>query len=816
MLKNYLIVAVRHYKQHALYANLNIIGLAIGYAAFLLIGSYLQFETSFESFHSKSDRIYRSTHHYVSGSGYEVHWARTYFDQINELPNEFPEIERLIRFQNQERKFVRIGQEKFKPQHSYITDADVFEVFDFRLLSGNPETALANPYSVVLSSALAQTYFGQTDPIGKELFITGEYTDDEVRYTVTGIMEDLPANTHLPVDMLISFKEASERSWWAYVYVLLTEGASIEDLKQKMPDFISKYTSEQQAGEMNIEFQSLSDIHLHSHLAREITPNGNALYVKILFFVGLFILLIAMINYLNLSSALSIGRSREIGMRFILGSSKGQLILFALLESVLYNLFAAFISVLIVFLVLPGLSPVFGFDLLLSPFQLIAGISLIAMACGVIAGLYPAYVLSSFSALGMIRQSKNFSLKGSSGAYWIKRILVGVQFCASILLVSSAWVARQQMVYLQEKQLGMDTEQVVAITSVPNPVTDDYPAFRSRIQGIAGINQITACMEVPSREIRDVGPTYVVGRSTDPENVPMLDMQVVAPGFIETMGIELLAGEDRTGSYVFGAPPQFTDTYTPKDYLNNEPRSYMINETAMRELGWQDPEEAVGQQVRWSIGGFELAAGPITAVVRDYHQETLKNKVDPIIMVVEQIWLRTFLLKVQTSGIQETMSDIQEVWDEMFPSYPLEYHFLDELYQQLYQNDRKQLQLLIGFSGLAIFIAFLGLFSLVAFSMRTRVKEISIRRVLGAETIDLVQMISKEYLWVLLLGGVVAIPLSYTWIKDWLTNFAYHIDIGALPYIMTIVLVALLILGTVWIQVLASRSTDLVDHLRDE
>lgn len=816
MLKNYLTVAIRHYRHHAFYSSLNILGLSIGYAACLLIGMYLQFETSFESFHRHADRIYRPTHHFVSGSGYDVHWARLSFDYINELPNELPEVEHLIRFQNQERKYVRIGQEKFKPEHSYITDVEVFEVFDFPLVAGNPATALAEPYSVVLTESLAATYFGKEDPMGQELFITGEYSDEEVRYTITGVMRDLPANTHLPVDMLISFREASERRWWAYVYVLLAEGAKIEDLSAKMPEFIRKYSPENQAGEMSIEFQALTDIHLHSHLAREIVPNGNDLYVKIFFFVGLFLLLIAMINYLNLSSALSLGRSREVGMRFILGAPKGQLMLFALVESVIYNLVAAMISFLLVLVLLPSLQSIVGVELSLSPVLLAGGIGLVAIICGLLAGMYPAYILTSFSALKMIRHSSNFSLRGGSSSFWFKRILVGLQFCASILLLSSAWVARNQMVYLQEKELGLTTDQILAITSVPNPVTDGYPSFRSRIQTIPGVKQITACMEVPSREIRDVGPTYVQGRTTDPNNVPMLDMQVISPGFIETMGIEVLAGEDRSDAYVFQAPPQFSDTLSPTDYLNNEPRSYMINETAMRELGWQDPKEAVGQQIRWSIGGFELATGPITAVVKDFHQESLKNQVDPTIMVVEQIWLRTFLLKVNTQNLPQTMREVQDIWDEMFPNYPLAYHFLDELYNQLYQQDRRQMQLMVLFSGLAIFIAVLGLFSLVAFSLKTRVKEMSIRKVLGAEMKDLVGLISKEYIWVLLIGGVFAIPLSILWVQGWLTNFAYKIEISPLPYIWTMALIVLMVFGTVWAQVFLTNTKNPLENLREE
>lgn len=813
---NYLKVAFRHYRSNSFYASLNLLGLAIGFAAFALIFIYVHYERSFEDFHTQSDRIYRLTYQYSSGQDFEVHWARAPFDYINELPTEFPEIKKLIRFQNQERKYVRIGDKKFKPNHAYLTDSDVFEVFDFPLIAGNSQTALASPYSIVISESLAATYFGETDPMGAELSVVGEYSTEEHAYTITGVMQDVPANSHLPADLFFSYKDSSERNWWAYAYLFLAEGSDISTVEAKMEAFVQKHANEQEVAHTSFHFQALSDIHLTSHLAREIVPNGNGRNVSIFFFVGLFILLIALINYLNLSSALSLGRSKEVGMRLILGSGKGQLIRFALLESVCYNLLAAGMSLLMVWIAWPYFHSLTDAHLLFPLWQLAGGLLVLAVCCGLLAGIYPAFVLTAAPSLHMLRHSQSFNLIHGKSAFQVKRLLVMLQFCASVLLIASAGIAWLQIRFLSDKNLGMTQEQVIAIAGVPNPVTDGYPSFRDRVRPIAGVQQVAACMEVPSREIRDVGPLVVQGRSSDPETTPMVDIQVISPGFLETMGIELLAGEDRSGERPLASAPAFTETYTPKQYLNEQPRNYLINETAMRQLGWESPEEALGQQISWSIANFQLAVGPITGVVKDFHQESLRNTVDPVLMVVEPIWLRTFLVKIETDEVQQTLSQIQAAWDELYPAYPMEYHFVDELYDQLYQEERIQLNLLLVFSGLAIFVAFLGLFGLVAYSLRTRLREIAIRRILGAGIPALIRLISLEYLIVLLIGGAIAIPLSYIWAKDWLLGFAYRVEISPVPYVLTLALVGGLLLLTIGLQTWRTASLDPADTLREE
>lgn len=324
-----------------LYNVLNLMGLALGFAAFLLVIFYIVYETSFEKFHSKAERIYRLTVHYTSNSGYDTHFARVDSDWTKTIPDELPEVSHLIRFQNHEPKFVRIGDEKFAPEHAYSVDAAVFEVFDFKLLKGDPKSALVQPFSVVITESMAHKYFGEEDAFGRELIITRYYNTDEEAYKIMGIMEDLLSHTHMPVDMMFSFRNEEERSGWAYTYLMTDNGADINSLTKKIESLLVKNEGEKSLEGTEYVLQALPDIHLHSDLARELQPNGNIMYVKVFLWVAVFILLIAMINFMNLNSVISLGRAKEIGIRKVMGSGHKQLLVYSLVESTFLSIAAA-------------------------------------------------------------------------------------------------------------------------------------------------------------------------------------------------------------------------------------------------------------------------------------------------------------------------------------------------------------------------------------------------------------------------------------------------------------------------------------------
>ena len=815
MLINYLKITLRSFRKNYLYATLNILGLAIGFAAFIIIAVYVHYETSYENFHSRADRIYRATYRFQSEGAFGVHWARVPVNYINELPNDMPEVEVLVRFQNYERKYVRVGEEKFAPKYAYTTDPEVFRVFDFPFVAGDAATALARPYSVVLTESTARRYFGNKNALGQELYVTTDFSTEETLYTVTGVMADVPTHTHLPVDVLFSFQNPEERSGWAYVYTLLREEANVATVQAKMPDFVSKYAGEDDASRISFVFQPLADIHLQSDLAREIIPNGNHWYVTVFFFVGGFVLLIALINYVNLSGALALGRSREVGVRKVLGAQRRQVMVHAWIESVTYNLLAVVLGGIVAYLLFPYFRGLTGVAFLLPIGWFALAMGVVAVLCGLLSGWYPALMFASLRALEAMKQHTSTASQ-ARGGFSIKQLMVTVQFSVSIILMASAFVAYDQFRYLNDKNLGLQTEQILTIPNVSNFVTQRYQTFRERVSALAGVQQVAACMQVPSEEIRDTGPVLVAGVNDDPAQAPIMDMQIIDNAFADMMELSILAGSATLPHAFSDAYPTLTEDYTLPDYLMSRKRTYLINETAMKQLGWSTPQEAIGQTISWSIEDLQLAKGPITAVVQDYHQETLKNKVDPTVMTYEPIWLRTFLVKVETQNISETIANVQAVWDALYPAYPMEYHFLDELFDRLYSRERVQLQLLSIFSGLAIFIAFLGLFSLIAYSLRTRVREIAIRRVLGADLFALIRLIGKEYLWVMLVGGLVALPLSYLAVTHWLQEFAYHVDVSVLWYVLTLGVVGALLLVTVSLQTYLSASDNSADILKDQ
>jgi putative ABC transport system permease protein len=814
MFSNHLTLALRSFHKNRSYALLNLLGLTISFAALLLILAYVQHETTYDRFHPQAERIFRPTYHYQSGD-YDAHWARIPLDFINELPQEVPGIQHLIRFQNQQRKYVQIGEQAFHPPHTYTTDAEVFEVFEFELLSGDPTTALSLPRSVVLSQTLANTYFGTEAALGKTLQIRGDDQEAET-YVVRGVMRDLPANTHLPVELLLSFSRPEDRTGWAYVYLLLVEGADSEQIAAAMPGFVDKHT-DLKAGE-SIEFglQALPDIHLHSDLAREIVPPGNARYPRLFVVIAAFLLLIAMFNFINLNSALVMDRAREIGMRRILGAERWQLVLAAISESVAYNLLAALLGLGLALGILPSLEQLLETPLAFSIGTAIGLLLLIALGCGLLAAWYPAYLLTSFQALAIFQQ-KNAFQSGGRGRQWsLRRIMLSLQLAVSILLLGSTFVAWHQIRFLQTRQMGKENSQVLAIPNLPQVVRDDLSNLLPQLKGLTGVQEAAACMEVPSREIRDAGPVLVQGGSQATNEAPIMDMQVVSPNFVSLMGLELLAGEDQLDRFLHEPPPELGEALSVPEYLLQAPRTYLINETAMKLLGWQRPEEAIGQQINWSIGGMQLAYGPITGVLRDYHQESLKNTIDPTILVYEPIWLGNLLIRVEAAQSRAVVANIEQLWQDRFPGYPLAYHFLDELYDQLYRTEHIQFTLLLICSGLAIFLALMGLFSLVAYALKTRVQEIALRKLMGADGLALLRLLSREYVGVWLIGAAIGIPLSVYGLQDWLDSFAYRIDLPYLGYLWSFLLLGGLMLLTIGIHTLRAHKQHPADALRGE
>lgn len=813
---NSLKVALRNFKKFKLYSALNIGSLAIAFAAVVLIASYIYYQKSYDRWHANADSIYRATYHMTGQQDFDVHWARVPVDYVNELPNEIPEIKQLIRFQNQEQKYLKIGTETYKPRHAYVTDAAVFDVFDFPLKHGTKEKALSAPNSIVLTASLARQLFGHDNVVGEEISLVGDWTPDETVYQVTAVMEDVPSNTHLPVELFLSFSGPEARTGWAYVYTQLEEGASIESVQEKIGEFVGRHADPESDVAVTFDFQPLTDIYLTSNLAREIVPTGNLKNVRIFFIVGLLILIIALINFSNLSSALAMARAKEVGVRRILGARNFQLVSTSLAESIFSNLIAATFGATVGYLVFPFFQNLTGIEFNIPIGYFILGMGLLACITGILSGWYPAWIRLVGNSIEQLKSNYSFNLS-AEGGWSLKRTLVTAQFAISILLVACALFGFQQFQFLSNKTLGINKDQVLAIPSVPDRITDSYTTFKDQVSKIAGVEGVSSCMEVPSREIRDMGPVTILGAKEESTEPPMMDIQIVEPDFPELMGMELVAGDwSKWKNWPESGPGLSESGMSAAEYLASRHRKYLINETAMKQLGWQEPEDAVGQQISWSNGPFELAYGVIQGVVKDFHQETLRNTIDPVVMTYEPIWLRTFLIKVNTSDVHNTIGNIEQVWSDLYPNYALEYNFLDDMYDQLYKNERVQINLMYILSALAVFIAFAGLFSLIAFSLYTRARELAIRKIVGANIWDVIKLMGRDYVPVFIISALIAVPLAFYGMENWLNDFAYRISLSPLVFIFSLVLLASLVGATIAWQVLRATRTNPMDILREQ
>ncbi|WP_020530803.1 FtsX-like permease family protein [Flexithrix dorotheae] len=787
LLRNYLKIIFRQLSRNKLFTSINVFGLAVGLSIAFFIALFILNELSYENMHSKRDRIFRLTMH-IQNANYDMHWARHNLDWTNNIPTVFPEIEELIRFQDYDPRDILVGEDNYKIPHAFSTDAEVFDVFDFNLIRGNPATALQEPQSVVLTKSLARKFFGSSDPMNKEITFLDKNGTEKKYYKVTGIMADLPSNTHFPVNLLTSFDSTEARTGWAFTYLLLKPESSADQLYGKMPDFIKKNMIEGDNSNFDLPLQPIASIHLHSDLAREIKLNGNISHIYIFGIVGLFVLLLSGINFINLNVAQSLKRIKEIGIRKTLGSSKGNLVIYFLLEANVITMLASILGIMTVIIALPYFNqfiPVAIPVLQIIPFAIFNAIVL-----GCFAGLYPAFILTKSAAIDAIKSKNGFN--PSKRRYNLKNGLVAFQLILCISLISSALITESQFRYMVEKKLGLDKEQILAITNIPDEVKFKYHFLQDQLNQIPGVEGVAASMEVPSRAIRDTGPIYAEGMVDDPQNAPTMDIQIIDENFIDLMNVEMLAGRNFSERERQEISKKDKDNLI--DYLQSQPREYIINETAMKMAGWQNPEEALGKAFGWSIGGINLQRGPVIGVIKDFHQESLRNKIDPVVMINEPIWVRSILVKMDGKSTPQSMASIQEIWKSNFPEFAMEHAFLDEMYNRLYENEQRQLQLIYIFSSLAILIAFLGIFGMLSYTLKTREKEIAVRKILGANLSSLFLLLSKNFIVLTLLGFLITIPITWYMMDLWLQNYVYRIDITFLSFMVAAGII-LLVLG---------------------
>ena len=795
MLTNYIKLILRNFKRQKLYAFINILGLAVGLAGSMLILVYINHELSYDRFHTKSDRIYRVTQKANFPNGYNHHFARCSINWINNLVDEFPEIEALIRFQHDPITDIRIKDQVFRDRHSFRTDKNVFDVFSFRLLQGNPATVLENPYSVVLTATMAEKYFGSVNPLGRKIDFMPEGSGEYSSYLVTGIMEDVPDNAHFKINFLKSFRNEEERSGWAYVYLLLTKNTDIRALSEKFPEFIDKYTEEGNSQYFSLVLQNIRDIHLHSHLAREMDINGNMLYIYLFIAVAIFLIIIAAINFMNLSTARSLERAKEVGMRKVLGSQRHQLITYFYSEAFVYTTVAFCFAFIITIIVFPYFNNFTGKSLILFDATILTGFFLISIITALFSGSYPAMVLSHFQPLTALKGDNTFVKM--PGNISLRRGLVVIQLIISVTLIISTIITWQQFTFLSNKNLGLNTEQVLAIRNISEEVKSNYHVFKSELNQITGILGISASMEEPSREIRDTGEIFAEGMQ-EGDNTFVMDIQCIDENYIDFMEIELLTGSNFPSSLAANYQYPITDNRQEAyDFINRQPRAYLLNEAAVNLIGWKSVEEALHKQFSWSNSVLTLQRGPVVGVVKNFHQESLRNRIDPIVFIYEPYFVQTILIRIHTGNVNKILSEIESTWKDIYPQSAFEYVFVDDLYANLYLSEKKQAQILSIFALITIFIAFMGIFGLTAYETERRRKEVGIRKVLGASTASLLYLLGREFLGYVLIAGFIAGPLAWYILSSWLQNFAYHIEIRWYVFLGALILVLITVILTV-------------------
>ncbi len=794
MFRHNLKVAVRNLLKHKGFSLINIAGLALGLAAGFFVLIFVRDETSYDRFHEKADRTYRVAQ--------IIHIDNRMDSALPGPPilaaalaDEFPEIEATARIARRG-GIVRYEDRRFDSSRVYAADADFFEVFSFRLIKGDPKTALDEPNEVIVTRSAARKVFGGEDPMGRVLTIR------DYEFTVTGIAEDCPRNSHFHFEFLTSiptYPRSRVTGWFegfCATYVVLRKGASPEALEAKLPEFVlNHHYGGEKGGSIFKDWvyflQPLTSIHLHSDLLiGELEPNSSAAYVTIFSFIAVFVLIIACVNFVNLSTARSASRSREVGIRKVFGSDRGRLVRQFLGESALMTAAAFAIALGIVLALLPVFRSLtgktIGFGDILTP-QAVLSVVLLALAVGLGAGVYPALVLSSFRPAAVLRGPSAAGTGSRSSA--LRKGLIVLQFAVSVFLLVGTAVVYRQTDYFQSKRLGFDREHVLVVRDA-NLLGNERGAFKARLLQHPDVRSVAASSALPGSDSVNL---QVMRPEGSPEGVVM-ETLACDHDFQEALKLELVQGR-------FFSPEHPSDE-----------RAIIINEVAARDLGWDQP---IGKRF-----GYQKGEVRVIGVVRDFHIYSLHAKVPRMGLLytgeTREDWGDYLAVRVRPGDIRGILAYVRTAWDSFSPPLPLDYSFLDADYAKLYAAETRTMRVLGVFSTLAIAISCLGLFGLVSFMTERRRKEIGIRKVLGARVGEIVVLLGRDFLRWVLLANLFAWPAAFFVTERWLRKFAYRIEVGIGPFLLSTGAVLVIAAATLSYETVAAALANPADSIRHE
>ncbi|MFC2083608.1 ABC transporter permease [Bacteroidota bacterium] len=815
MLRNFIKIAYRNLINQRIYSLINISGLAIGIAVCIIILLYIRAERSYDKHNEHVDNIYRLEVQFLNSNG-EVKGA---FSSLAPsytifLEKEFPEIRNITRIYKARDARITKKTNSFIEQNVFFAENDIFEIFTIPMTSGNPEKALTDPFSVVLSETAAEKYFGNEDPIGENLKIRDK------TYQVTGIIKDSPYYSHIHFDIIASYLSLRdlggsyniEEDYFlgtdnfsdnvTYTYARLTEGTDEVKLQSKMPEFLNRtlpifHTEDGRivygSQRTNIFLRKLTDIHLQAHNPNEIEPAGDEGYVNLFTMVAIFILIIACVNFINLSTARGTKRAKEVGLRKVSGADRKLLLSQFIGESIFLSLISMVIAVILVLLVLPYIEGIVGTSLKLYLMFNLSGVLLLIgvfLITGLISGIYPAIILSSFKPAAILRGEIT---KGVRGALF-RKILVVFQFVISAILIISVSIIYKQMNYLMNTDLGFNRENVLLLP-LDDSVESQWEDVKRNLLRDTRVVSATISKRAPSGRLLDSPGFEVEVNGEILKSTAHMPHNRVGYDFFKTYRMEMVAGRD------------FSIEHPTDDSL-----AYIINETACTRLGWKNPDDAIG--ARFTAYGFN--EGRIIGVVKDFNYESLHQRIIPIVTYIAKRSANTIALRIASGNFKETLSYIENIFNQYNPGATLEYSFLDDKLEAQYHNEAKMLELFSYFSILTIIISCLGLLGLASYTAEQKTKEIGIRKALGATVSNISFLLSKQFAKWIIIANLIACVIVYFFMSSWLESFAYSTKMGILVFILGIGITLFIALATVSYQTMKAAIANPVEALKHE
>ena len=817
LFSNYFKIGLRKIKRQKFYSIINIAGLALGLACCAVIILYVTNELSYDSFHKDTDRIFRVAVHRINIVG-EFQFVATPAPLGPELIRDYPQVEQAVRvvppYENASNVLVVQGEKRFFEDRVWFADEDIFELFHMPFIQGNPRTALTRPNTVVITEGMANKYFGEEAPLGQTLQIEIDYDTGIVElqdYEVTGIMKNAPANTHLKYDMFLSMEtmrsnlSSFEENWFnpkpKYTYVKLapdTDVADFEENLQRISNFLLQRYSEKYNRKMDLYelfLQPVTKIHMYSHLMREVESPGSWYYLYIYSIIAFLILLIGCLNFINLSTALSTTRTKEVGLRKVVGAQRRQLIWQFLGESILITILAFIIALGLTFLFLFPFNQMAGTELSLAglkqPIVLLSLLGLLLIV-SIGSGVYPALILTSFNPISVLQSKLSPTSRGTT----VQKFLVVGQFAISIFLVICTFTVFKQLNFMRGRALGFDLEQklLLRVKSNMNHLRRDYEAIKKDFLQNPSVTGATVSSSVPGD--RTNSGYYMTPRIEDFKGAPFIKVITIDYDFISEYGIKIVAGR----------PFQ-------REAGNDEREGYLINRAAVQELGFSSPEEALGKRF---MASYHRINKRIIGITDDFHYRGMQEVVEPLVMDIENSLFETITLSIRMENMNDLMRFIRSTWDEHFPGVPFEISFLDENFGREYRYEQQMSNLLGVITTLGFLIACLGLFGLAAFVARNRTKEIGIRKVLGASTSNIVVLLSKKFILLVLISVIIASPVAWYSMNTWLQDFAYRININLIVFLVAAGGALAIALATVSLQGIRAAVANPVDSLRNE